>query len=202
MKKYRILIILLAILLIPSIVYARSDTITVTLKKCIDGDTATFDYNNEDYKVRFLAVNTMELKSNNKYATIALDFTCDELKNAKEIKLEFDKGSDELDKYNRYLAWVFVDDVLLQEKLVEKGYAEIKYIYGDYKYTDYLKEKEKIAKDKKIGIWSDYNNEKNESKSYKDYLDYIYAILLVIFILLGLSTTKLKKIRKALNQIK
>src|SRR5574344_1331728 len=178
MKKISKLIILLAVLFIPFKVNARSDVITVTLNKCIDGDTASFNYNDEIYKVRFLAVNTMELKSDNKYAQIAADFTCDELNNAKEIKLEFDSGSNEFDKYNRYLAWVFVDDNLLQEKLLKKGYAEIKYIYGTYKYTDDLYTIEDKAKEDKLGIWSDY-----EDNSETNYMQYVYiggAIILAL----------------------
>ena len=73
------IIILLEVLIIPLKVEARSDTITVTLNKCVDGDTAWFNYKEDIIKVRFLAVNTMELKSNNKYADIAKEFTCDEL---------------------------------------------------------------------------------------------------------------------------
>ena len=180
------------------VVNARSGKITVTLNKCIDGDTAAFDYKDEVYKVRFLAVNTTELKKKEKYSKEALNFTCDELKKAKKIELEFDPGSDEKDKYDRYLAWVFVDGDLLQEKLVENGLAEIKYIYGDYKYTKELEKKEKQAKKDKVGIWTNYV----EKKSWKDYIEYIYIAIIIICIIFGLSTTKVKKIKKELNKIK
>ena len=44
---------------------------------------------------------------------------------------------------------------LLQQKLVEEGYAEVKYLYGDYKYTNQLQKSEKEAKAKKSKIWSE-----------------------------------------------
>ncbi|UPU39035.1 thermonuclease family protein [Erysipelothrix sp. Poltava] len=42
------------------------------------------------------------------------------------------------DKYGRVIAWVYVDDALLQELLVSGGFAKVKYIYGDYLYVDKL----------------------------------------------------------------
>ena len=195
------IIILLAVLIIPLKVNARSDTITVTLNKCVDGDTAWFNYKEDIIKVRFLAVNTMELKSNDENADLAKEFTCNELTNAKKIKLEFDSKSDEKDKYERYLTWVFVDDSLLQSKLIEKGYAEVKYIYGDYKYVDELKEQEKIAKEKKIGIWDKEDKTTvNESTKVpnKEKLDYTYYIFVIILIILCLifkiPKSKIKKL--------
>ena len=207
MKKK--LIILLLLLLLPTCVYARSDSIKVTLNKCIDGDTASFNYKDEIYKVRFLAVNTTELKKKEKFSKEALDYTCNKLKNAKIIKLKFDKGSDEKDKYGRYLAWIFVDDKLLQEELIEQGLAKVEYIYGKYEYTDMLKEKEEIAKKDKLGVWSikqketkkNASKKKTESKT-KEYLDWLYIILIIIFLIFGISTTKLKKIKKEINKIK
>lgn len=197
MKKFRLMLILLAVLIVPLKVNARSDTITVTLNKCVDGDTAWFNYNEDVIKVRFLAINTMELKSDDINAQLAADYTCNELTNAKEIKLEFDPKSDEKDKYQRYLAWIFVDNSLLQAKLIEKGYAEVKYIYNEYKYVEDLKEKEEVAKDKKIGIWS-----VSKAKNEKDYSEYIYAGVAIVCVLLGVSTTKIKKIKKIVNSIK
>ena len=206
MKK--LIVFILSLLLLPIVVTARDDTIKVTLNKCIDGDTASFSYKNEVYKVRFLAVNTKELKKKEKYAKEALDYTCNKLKNAKVIKLKFDSGSDEKDKYGRYLAWIYIDNNLLQEELVENGLAEVKYIYGKYEFTDMLKEKEKKAQNEKIGIWSNYKKEekkqtkKRNIKNENDYLEYIYIILVIICLIFGISTTKIKKIKREINKIK
>lgn len=49
---------------------------------------------------------------------------------------------------------MFVDDELLQEQLIQKGYAKVAYLYGDYKYTGRLQEAEKKAKAERLGIWS------------------------------------------------
>ena len=127
----------------------------VTFSKCADGDTARFIINNEEKKVRFLAIDTPEVDKNEPISKEAKEFTCNALKNAKEIYLEYDSNSDKEDKYGRVLAFVYVDDKLLQEELISRGYAKVAYIYGDYEHVDELRELEKQAKDNQLGIWQE-----------------------------------------------
>lgn len=128
----------------------------VILVRCIDGDTARFKINGVEETVRFLAIDTPEINSNPKksepFGNEAAHYTCSYLEKADEIKLEFEEGS-ERDKYERLLAWVFVDDTLLQKELISKGLAEVKYVYGDYKYVPELKIAQEIAKTKEVGMW-------------------------------------------------
>lgn len=144
----------------------NAEKLEVTLSKCVDGDTARFMLNDEEIKARFLAIDTPEsvhpTKEVELYGKDASVYTCNELTNAKKIELEYDPNSNKLDKYDRHLVWVFVDDTLLQNKLVSIGYAEVKYLYGDYLYTETLKETQEKAKEEKLGIWSEEN--KNEVK--------------------------------------
>lgn len=138
---------------------AKQDTLstdTVSLAKCTDGDTAHFNINGEDIVVRLLAVDTPETVKPNTpvqpYGKEASEYTCNALTNASEIRLEYETGN-RTDKYNRLLAWVFVDDQLLQSMLIEKGLAKVDYIYGDYKYTNRLYVAEENAKSKRVGMW-------------------------------------------------
>lgn len=170
--------------------YAKK--LEVTLDKCVDGDTAWFNLDNERIKTRFLAINTPE--STNKieaYGKEASNYTCNMLTNAKKIEIEYDSNSDKFDKYDRHLVWVFVDDTLLQEKLLEEGLAEIKYIYGDYKYLDEIKKVESTAKKNKVGMWSDSKN---------DYSIYLIIIGAIIIILVFIFSKKGRK--KILRELK
>ena len=170
--------------------YAKK--LEVTLDKCVDGDTAWFNLDNERIKTRFLAINTPE--STNKieaYGKEASNYTCNMLTNTKKIEIEYDNNSDKFDKYDRHLVWVFVDDTLLQEKLLEEGLAEIKYIYGDYKYLDELKKVESTAKKNKVGMWSD---------SKDDYSIYLIIIGAIIIILVFIFSKKGRK--KILRELK
>lgn len=150
MKK---LIFIICLFLVPFSIYAKEE---VTLNKCVDGDTAWFNLKEEKIKVRFLAIDTPEsTNKNEKYGKEASEFTCNLLKNATKIEIEYDEKADKTDKYNRYLAWVFVDDKLLQDLIVREGYAEIKYIYGDYKCLNTLNDSLKLAKKEGLNLWSD-----------------------------------------------
>lgn len=152
--------IIMIIIIILVIIYDKkqeenySQRVNVTLVNCIDGDTAKIKYNGDIVSLRFLAINTKEIGENEEpYGREASTYTCNMLKSATKIELEFDKSSDKYDKYGRILAWVFVDNELLQLNLVKNGYAEVKYIYGDYKYLSILKEAEDYARTKGLGIW-------------------------------------------------
>ena len=164
MKKY-IIVLLISILFLPTSVFAKK--IKVKLDKCIDGDTVSVIMNKETVKVRFLAVDAPEIDKEEPYSTEAKDFTCELLTSAKNIYLEKDPSADETDKYNRYLAWVWADDILVQKELVEIGYAKVAYLYSEYKYDDELKEFENYAKENKLNIWALNKEIKNDEKKKK-----------------------------------
>lgn len=189
-------------------VYAKEK---VEFSSCTDGDTFKIIYNNEVKTVRLLAVDTPESVHPKKeveyYGKEASDYTCNVLKKANKIELEFDENSDKLDKYDRLLAWVFIDDKLLQESLIEGGYAKVAYLYGDYKYTTKLQELQEIASNKNIGVWDEEAKENFNSNQNEDKITTIEIIILfVILIIIMLFGTKkqkkkiLKKVKKALNE--
>lgn len=145
-----------------------AEEIEVKLSKCVDGDTAKFIYNDEVITARFLAIDTPEsvhpTVGEEPYGKDASNYTCSVLEKADEIILEFDANSDKTDKYDRYLVWVFVDGKLLQKQLISKGYAEVAYLYDDYKYTDELEKTQEKAQEKKVGIWSNEVNEETNKE--------------------------------------
>ncbi len=177
MKKVLFLVFSLLIIY-PTVIFAQNRQVNVTFSKCVDGDTAKFMLQNEEITVRFLAIDTPETKHPKKkeepYGKEASDFTCKAIQNAKTIILEYDSDSDLYDKYNRHLAWVYVDDILLQDALIQNGLAKVAYLYGDYAYTSLLQEHEAIAKEKQIGIWSDENPKK---------VNYWYIVIIIAFII-------------------
>lgn len=168
----------------------------VLFDSCVDGDTAKFIIDDEVKSVRFLAIDTPETvhptKGEEPYGKEASDFTCNSLKKAKKILLEYEEGN-KIDKYDRILAWVWVDDVLLQDELIKLGYAEVAYLYDDYKYTSLLKDHQAIAEANLLGIW---NNEVYEEQTP------IYVIILLIVIVVIIMMISPKYRRKIKNKIK
>lgn len=125
--------------------------------RCIDGDTFAYG----ETTIRMLAIDTPETVKPNTpvqpYGKEASNRTCSLLENAKSITFKQDVGN-ENDKYGRQLAWVYVDDVLLQEILVSEGLAIIKYVNKSTVDTHNLKlleTAESNAKAEKINIWSE-----------------------------------------------
>ena len=165
-----------------------------------------------------LAVDTPEsvhpTKGVEYYGKEASEYTCNLVKNAKKLEIEYDDNSDKTDKYDRLLVWVFVDGKLLQKSLVENGYAKVAYLYGDYKYTSELEKVQELASTKNIGVWNEeaktkYNNEFNinediedvendkktsnkESSNYSTKDIIIIAILILIIVFVGDKTIKNK----------
>lgn len=220
MKK---LIIFLSLFIIGiNNIYAKEK---VKFSDCVDGDTIKVLLDGKEYTARLLAIDTPESVHPQKqveyYGKEASDYTCDKIKNAKKLEIEYDDNSDKMDKYDRLLVWVFTDGVLLQKDLIENGYAKVAYLYDDYKYTSELESVQELVSAKNIGIWNEeaknkYNSENNitediESEednninkdnnySTKDII--IIGILLLIIVFVGdksiknKAKTKLKKYLK------
>lgn len=185
-------LLLLLIFLIPFNVDAKEK---VTLEKCVDGDTAWFKLDGETIKTRFLAIDTPEsTKEVEEFGKEAATYTCNELKNAKKIQIEYDENSDKTDKYDRHLVWVFVDNELLQKKIIENGLAEVAYLYDDYKYTDILKESESLAKSNQLGIWGEYED--------YTYIYLIIAIIIIVILCIFSETFRKKTIKKLKKKTK
>lgn len=204
----KIIIFLITIITGINIVYAKE---TVRFSKCVDGDTIKVIKDEKEYTVRMLAIDTPEsvhpTKGVEYYGKEASEYTCNKVTNAKKIELEYDENSDKTDKYDRLLAWVFVDGTLLQKELIEKGYAKIAYLYDDYKYTKELESAQEQASIKNIGVWNEelknkYDNESEKISTKDNYSTkeiIIIGILLLIIIFIGDKTIK-NSAKKKLKQ--
>ena len=132
------------------------EKVKAKFEKCVDGDTAVFNINGTSTKFRFLAVDTPETihptKKNEEFGKNASEYTCNKIKKAESIEIEYE--DEKLDKYGRSLGWIWLDGSLLQKELIEIGYAEVAYIYGNYKYTQELCNIQTKAIENGYGIWS------------------------------------------------
>lgn len=176
----------------------------VSFSRCVDGDTFKVFIDKQEITVRLLAVDTPEtVKSGTDieyYGKEASDFTCNMVSKASKIELEYDNNSDKTDKYGRYLAWVFVDDYLLQELLIVDGYASVAYLYGDYKYTALLQDKEATAQMQKKGIWDEVKRrEWVKKQSDEDKMTIKDVLIIIVILVLGYFC---KEFRKKLKKYK
>lgn len=122
-----------------------------------DGDTIRVRLmDGTEVNVRFLLVDTPELYHPNKgkqpFARAAQSFTKRVLKLSNEIWLSRDEEI--WDHYGRLLAYVYCDGKLLQESLVESGYARVYHTKNkDKKKTQRLYELQEQAKKRRKNIW-------------------------------------------------
>ena len=130
----------------------------VTVARFVDGDTTRFYYKGEDVSFRYLLIDTPETKhprvGKQPFGQEASDRTRELLSNAQIIEIEHDIG-EKTDKYNRHLAYIYADGVMVNEVLVREGLAQVNYVYPpNTRHLERLKEAERLAKNERIGIWS------------------------------------------------
>lgn len=141
-----------------------TDLIPVELVKVIDGDTIKVIYDGQELNVRYLLIDTPETQhprlGKQPFGEEAKTLNA-ALVNGGTVALEFDVG-ERMDHYGRLLAYVYVDGVLVQEKLVREGLARVGYVYPpSTRHLDRLEAAEEQARSEKKNIWSieDYATE-------------------------------------------
>jgi len=139
-KQIDKLILLFFILAVLSLFYPPIDnfleqtfsaTQTVFVERAIDGDTIETEIGN----IRLLGINTPE--RGEIYYNEAKAFLESRIFN-KTVELEF--VGERIDKYNRTLAYVFLDDKNVNIEMVEKGYANYYFYDGRDKYSNKLED--------------------------------------------------------------
>lgn len=121
-----------------------------------DGDTIKVQLNNGNTeKVRMILIDTPETKhprlGAQPFGKEASNFTTKELTD-KNVTLELDV--EERDQYGRLLAYVWVKNVLFNEKLIEEGLARVAVYPPNTKYVDRFREVQSKAQSKGMNIWS------------------------------------------------
>ncbi len=129
--------------------------INASVTKVTDGDTFHIKYDNQDYKVRMLDIDTPEsVKSGveqQPYSKEASDLT-KEVLTGKEVKLIFEK--DTTDQFNRLLAHVILEDgTYYNALLVQNGYAISVFYSPNTLLKDYYSELQSKAIENKAGFW-------------------------------------------------
>jgi len=128
---------------------------TVTVERIVDGDTIRIAPAVDGIdEVRLIGIDTPETKDPDcdvqPYGPEALTFTRDELQ-GEEVDLEFDE--DRVDRYDRLLAYVYTDDEMFNETLLEEGYAQVYTVSPNDRYEDRFEEAQEVAQEAEIGIW-------------------------------------------------
>lgn len=122
-----------------------------------DGDTITVDMNGNEERVRFIGVDTPEVRDPRKpvqcFGRAASAFTKDQIKE-RTVRLEADPENTNRDRYNRLLRYVYLpDNTLLNAEIIRQGYG---FAYTSFPFTkkDEFKKLEDEARENNRGLWS------------------------------------------------
>ena len=123
------------------VVKSFSDDEFVKIDRVIDGDTVEVN----GASIRLLGINTPEKKE--KYYQEAKDSLNEKILN-KTVRLEY--GKDKTDRYNRTLAYIFLNNENINLKQVEQGFANYYFPAGkDVYYNDFKEAWENCIKENK-----------------------------------------------------
>jgi len=121
----------------------------------IDGDTVIIDDDRKS-RVRYLGIDTPEIARQDfpgdPMSQEARDFNA-KLVQGKRVKLEFDEGR--YDVYGRILAYVYVDDLFVNEELLKEGFATALIIEPNDMHSDIIFDAIKQAKRNEKGMWGE-----------------------------------------------
>ncbi|NQT90137.1 MAG: thermonuclease family protein [Candidatus Omnitrophica bacterium] len=117
-----------------------------------DGDTIKLT--NGEF-VRYIGIDTPEFHYPKgpveHFAEEAKDFN-KRLVDGKVVRLEFDV--ERRDKYGRLLAYVYVDDMFVNARMIEEGYAKILTFPPNIKYADKFLKLQRKAREEHKGLWA------------------------------------------------
>lgn len=151
-RPYSIFIILPLVLVVLFISDLSGDDL-YRVRSVIDGDTIVLE-DASSTNVRYLGIDAPEVGTfygpGDPLSDEARILNRD-LVSGKKIRLEFD--NEKFDPYGRTLAYVFVDDVFVNEQLLRTGLAKTLIIPPNDKYAKRLQIAEKEAKGLRKGIW-------------------------------------------------
>lgn len=135
--------------LTPEVKGTQTEEVLVT--RVIDGDTIEIQ---DGRKIRYIGIDTPETVDPRKAVQcFGLEATNKnkELVNGKKVRIE--KDVSETDKYGRFLRYVWVEDMFVNDYLVRQGYAQSYSYPPDIKYQDQFVQAQKEARENSRGLW-------------------------------------------------
>jgi micrococcal nuclease len=146
-------------------------TARATVTRVVDGDTIRVRTASGSDTVRLIGVDTPEIKwpsednnldkpkSEDCYALEAREYLQEAVK-GRQVQLQSDSTQPLRDTYDRRLAYVFVDNELINQSLIAEGYGRELTVNGGYEKQASFQDAENSAREQQQGLWGNCD-EKN-----------------------------------------
>lgn len=122
------------------------------VSRVIDGDTIELV---DGTRVRYIGMDTPELNTGRgtpDCLAVAAKNRNASMVEGKTVVLEYD--AEKRDRYGRDLAYVWLDGNMVNERLVQEGYASIFTVAPNVKYAERILAAEKAARAAALGLWA------------------------------------------------
>lgn len=133
--------------------------LSYSVVRVIDGDTVIVDVNGQPETLRLIGLDTPETVDPRKPVQCFGVEASNKAKSAlseQKVRIETDPTQGTYDKYGRLLAYIFLPDGMLFNKMmIEEGYGHEYTYHLSYKYQKEFKAAEKQARELKKGLWAD-----------------------------------------------
>lgn len=126
--------------------------------RVVDGDTIQVDIDGDKFTVRLIGIDTPETVAPRKEVECFGKEASDFLKNlidSKTVELVEDKTQGNTDRYGRLLRYVFLDELNVNLKLVEQGYAYEYTFRSPYNFQTEFKNAQNEAMQNQLGLWDE-----------------------------------------------
>ena len=127
---------------------------SVQVVQVIDGDTVRVDLGGQETPVRLIGIDTPErdgpFTDEECFGPRASRFTADAL-GGRRVDLEFDV--ERTDRFDRTLAYVWVEGSLFNERILREGYAVLATFPPNVRYVERLRAAQRRARDAGAGLW-------------------------------------------------
>lgn len=133
---------------------------TYKLIEVVDWDTVRIEKNGQVVSVRMIGLDAPESTTTRYgyaecFGKEAANHLAHLLNWVSQVELEVDPTQTTTDKYGRLLGYIVANGQNLNQKMIEDGYG-FEYTYNlPYKYQSEFKTAQKIASEKKFGLWAD-----------------------------------------------
>ena len=151
--RYAALLVLLLALAVPAAAQPELEGVVVRI---VDGDTIHVQLGTRLEKVRYIGVNTPEVHHPSKgeepggrEATVVNG----ELVSGRRVRLELDARL--RDRHGRLLAYVWVDDTMVNAELVRRGFAQVMTVPPNVRHQLLFLRLQRDARAAGRGLWRD-----------------------------------------------